>query len=616
MSSTEFNANPRDIQFVLFEQIGLDRFRRMAPFAEMTAEDIRMVIEEAARLAREVTSKANAPGDREGCHFDAGRVTVPGPTRDAWHVYREGGWMGLTGDPEYGGQGLPQSLAVAVGEMFTGANCALSLYSLLTVGAAHILENFAPPDIKALYLPRMYAGEWTGTMGLTEANAGTDVGNLKTSARPNGDHYLLSGSKIFITGAEHDLAENIAHLMLARIEGDAPGTRGLSIFLVPKYRVNPDGSLGAFNDVRCTGIEHKLGIHASSTCSLSLGDDGDCRGLLLGKPGDGIRIMFHMMNEARIDCGVQGSAQASAAYLNALTYAKERIQSGHLVTGKDAAAPRVPIIEHPDVRRMLLEMKAYSEGMRSLLLTSALLVDASHHAPDELERRRAGALLALLTPICKAYCSDMGFHVCNQAVQTYGGYGYTCEFPAEQYLRDVRISAIYEGTNGVQAMDLLGRKLPMQDGQVATEYLKTMREFANGLEADAVLGPLGKRLAAAAEQVGKTSRLLLGKAGAGEVMMAFQSAVPLLYMWGELVLSYQLLSQAAIALPKLRAIEAKAGATTPEACRKLQEVNPDAQFYAGKGHAAAYFIQRVLPNVYARAEAIATHDTSSLDAVL
>jgi alkylation response protein AidB-like acyl-CoA dehydrogenase len=377
----------------------------------------------------------------------------------------KGDWVSTHVDPEWGGQGMPHVVAMAANDYFMGANFSFMMYPGLTNGAASLIENFGTDKLKKLFLPKMNSGEWTGTMLLTEPEAGSDVGRLTTTAVKNDDGtYSISGNKIFISSGEHDLTDNIIHPVLARIEGAPAGTKGISLFLVPKVWVNDDGSMGDLNDVVCTGIEEKMGIHGNSTASLTLGGKGKCRGYLLGEENKGMRAMFLMMNGARLHTGAQGFACASSSYLNAVNYARERIQGRHLLDSAKHDAPAVPIIQHPDVRRMLIIMKSYVEGMRSLIYYVAMIIDKAHLGKDEKEKANYAAIVDFLTPICKGYITDRAFEVCNHGMQVYGGYGYIKEYPQEQLVRDCRITQIYEGTNGIQAMDLLARKTVMDGG--------------------------------------------------------------------------------------------------------------------------------------------------------
>ena len=460
-------ADRKDVDFVLFEQLGLETILENEKFSNLNRKTIELIIKEARSLAVKEILPTNAPGDRKGCHFENGVVKVPEEFHRIFELYREGEWIAMGDDPAVGGQGLPLMAATAIGEYFTGANCAFGMYPGLCHGAGKLVEIFGTDEQQELFLGKMYAGQWGGSMLLTEPGAGSDVGALETAAVDNGDGtYAITGSKIFITGGEQDLTENIIHPVLARIEGEPEGTRGISLFLVPKIRVNDDGSLGEPNDVVCTGIEEKMGIHGSSTCSLTLGGKGGCIGTLLGEKNKGMRAMFHMMNEARLGVGIQGMSMGGAAYQFALNYAKERKQGKNLLEMMNPDAPQVAIIEHPDVRRMLMWMRAYVTGMRSFIYYVGRCFDVVETSGDEAEKERCKGLIEILTPVVKAFCTDRAFDVCTHAVQTYGGYGYTGEYPVEQYLRDCKITSIYEGTNGIQAMDLLGRKMGMKKGLI------------------------------------------------------------------------------------------------------------------------------------------------------
>ncbi|MGD9332731.1 MAG: acyl-CoA dehydrogenase family protein, partial [Desulfobacterales bacterium] len=456
-------ADRRDVDFVLYEQFDAEALCRQEVFNTFNRKTFDMIIDEARQLAIKEILPTLTEGDRVGLTFEDGQVRMPECFHRAYERFLEGEWIGLTANPAFGGQGLPYLVAQAVSDFHLGANYAFTLFGFGCVGAGEMIEIFGSAAQKEMFLQKMYSGKWAGTMVLTEPEAGSDVGALTTSACQQADgSYLITGNKIFISGGEQDLTENIIHPVLARIEGAPAGTRGISLFIVPKIWVHADGSLGSRNDVVCTGIEKKMGIHASPTCSLAFGSRGTCRGLLLGEENRGMKVMFHMMNAARLLVGAIGATSASAAYLYALNYARERRQGRDLEKTFEADAPQVPIIRHPDVRRMLMWMKAHVEGMRSFVYYGALLLDKIRCAAEDETRAYHQGLLDLLTPVLKAYCTDRGFEVCSQAVQVYGGYGYTREYPVEQLLRDVRIGSIYEGTNGIQAMDLLGRKIGLQ----------------------------------------------------------------------------------------------------------------------------------------------------------
>ena len=386
MSNGTFPINMRDMKFILYEQLGIERLCQFDKFKDFSRETFDMVLEEGAKLAAEVMAPLNSIADKEGCVYEKGKVKVPEAFHEAFKKYCEGGWIAASVDAEAGGQGLPESVALATAEMFVGACCSITTYPGLTRGCANLIESFGTPEQKKLYLEKMYSGQWTGTMCLTEPQAGSSVGDVKSMAKKDGDHYLIQGTKIFITAGDHNLTENIIHAVLARTENAPPGTKGLSLFIVPKVRINADGSLGEPNDVNCGGIEHKMGLKGSSTCTLNFGDDGKCHGYILGQENQGIQLMFQMMNEARLGVGLQGFALGNLAYLYALKYAKERIQGVEVTKMRDPNAPRVPIIKHPDIRRMLMTMKAYAEGLRALIYRNAYYADLAKVATDPKEK--------------------------------------------------------------------------------------------------------------------------------------------------------------------------------------------------------------------------------------
>ncbi len=611
---TDFTVNKRDLQFVLYEQLKLEELCALPAYGEFGREMFDMVLSEAIKVAVEVLAPLNGPGDREGCTFDKGTVRTPKGFREAYQQFAAGAWNGMVHSPEYGGQGLPNLLRSACAEVFAGSNVAFFLTSILTEGAAHLIESFGSDELKRIYCEKMYTGVWGGTMGLTEPSAGSDVGNLKTVAKRNGDHFLITGQKIFITSGEHDLTPNIIHAVLARIEGAPAGTKGISLFLVPKFLVNPDGSLGERNDVCCAGIEHKMGIKASPTCTLNFGDEGRCRGWLLGQEGGGMKAMFQMMNEARLGVGVQGLALAAAGYQAALDYAKERTQGSHWSKGKDPSAPRTAIIEHPDIRRALLHMKALTDGMRSMMLFVARAIDLSLHSQSETEREQNLHLVELLTPICKAYGSDQGFRVNEMAIQVFGGYGYCQEYPVEQYCRDQKIASIYEGTNGIQAMDLLGRKVLGSGGAYAREFAALISQFIERHARHPVLGPLCAKLNEALQELTRVTFHLAGTMQK-DTALALARATPYLEMFGHVATAFFLLDGAAVAEEKLDAIAKREGAADEAARRCLAESSAEACFYLGRISSARYFVSQVLPQVHALGTAITDGDHSPLEIV-
>ncbi|MBL0311776.1 MAG: acyl-CoA dehydrogenase [Holophagaceae bacterium] len=496
-----------------------------------------------------------------------------------------------------------------------GANTSLSLQILLNRGAAHLIENFGSDELKATYCERMYSGEWTGTMCLTEAGAGSDLGEIKTSAVKQADgSYLLSGEKIFITSGNHDLTPNIIHAVLARTPGAPAGAKGLSLFVVPKIRVTTDGSLGDPNDVVCAGIEHKLGIHGSPTCSLVFGNSGACQGFLLGQEGQGISLMFQMMNAARYEVGIQGLSIAAAAQQAALAYSRERLQ-GRSFSNKKADAPQSPIVQHPEVRRSLLLQASYVQAMRALVSYTGWCMDMAHVTKGE-EHDRWQGLVELFTPVCKAWCSDWGFRVTEWALQTFGGYGYTMDYPAEQYLRDCKIASIYEGTNGIQALDLVGRKLRMQEGRPVKHLLGLVAEAAQSLASDPILASSAQQLASAAKAMGTVLTELPARENG--MMLTVLNAVPMLDMLGHMVAGHLLLQQALVAKAKLAALLQERGVAAEDAAavRALLTESPEAAFYHNKIQVAIHFAHRGLPLVAAQAVALRAGETAPMDAVL
>ena len=589
-------ADRKDVDFVLHEQLNVDSLSKNRKYAEFNRKTIDLIVSEARNLAIKEILPTLKDGDEQGCRFENGQVFVPESFKRAYELFIEGEWLAMTEDPEYGGQGMPRTVALAAGDYFNGANYAFMMYPGLTHGAALLVEAFGTESQKKRFLKNMFTGKWTGTMLLTEPEAGSDVGNLSTTAVKNDDGtYTITGNKIFISSGEHDMVENIVHPVLARIEGAPAGTKGISLFLVPKYRVAEDGSLGEFNDVVCTGIEHKMGIHGNATCSLTLGGKGNCIGELLGEENKGMRAMFLMMNEARLLVGTQGLSCASASYMNAVNYARERIQGKNLLTMMDPSAPSVPIIQHPDVRRMLISMKAYVEGMRSLLYYTGFLTDRIAVSDDAEEKAKLQGIIDILIPICKGYVTDRAFEVCSSGVQVYGGYGFISEYPQEQLLRDCRITMIYEGTNGIQAMDLLGRKLGMNKGKPIMDLMGEIQQTMAQAQAIDGLKDHAARLEKALNRLGEVAMHLGATAMSPQVMTAFAFAHPFLEAAGDVVLAWMLLWRGVVAAQKLQ-----------DGAKKK-----DQAFYEGQLKSVQYFTQAILPITMGKMDAImATSDAA------
>lgn len=594
----QYIADRRDVDFVLHEQMQVGDLSKHERFAEFNKKTVDMIVSEARNLAIKEILPTQELGDQEGCKFEKGEVTVPESFQRAYELLKEGEWVAMTEDPDWGGQGMPATVALAASDYLVGANYAFMIYSGLTHGAGRLIEEFGTDEQKRLFLKKMYSGEWAGTMMLTEPEAGSDVGALTTSAVRNDDGtYSITGNKIFISGGEQNLSENIVHPVLARIQGAPAGTKGISLFLVPKIWVNDDGSLGEFNDVVCTGIEEKMGIHGNSTCSLVMGGKGKCRGTLLGQENKGMRAMFLMMNEARLLVGLQGFGCASSAYMYAVNYARQRIQGKHLLKMMDKSAPSVPIIQHPDVRRQLITMKVYVEGMRSLLYYVGLCEDKIKITTDPEEKARYQGIVDVLIPLAKGYVTDRAFEVCSHGVQVYGGYGYIREYPVEQLLRDCRITMIYEGTNGIQAMDLLGRKLGLNKGKPVMDLLIEMQKTIKMAGEVSGLKDFAARVEEAVNKLGEVALHMGTTAMSSKVLDAFAFAHPFMEVCGDVVMSWMLLWRATIA-----ARELEKGAK-----------KKDAAFYQGQLKSAEFFLYSILPVTFGKMKVILTTNGAAVE---
>ena len=564
----EFNAPLRDMRFVLHEVFQAPSlWARLPALAEsVDADTADAILEEAAKVTGSLIAPLNRSGDEEGAQWVDGDVRTPAGFREAYATYTEGGWVGLSGNPNYGGMGMPKMLAVAFEEMLYAAGSSFALYSALSSGACLAIDAHASEELKTTYLPPMYEGRWAGSMCLTEAHAGTDLGIIRTRAEPQADgSYKVTGSKIFITGGEQDLTENIIHLVLAKLPDAPAGPKGISLLLVPKVMVNADGSLGERNAVSCGSIEHKMGIKASATCVMNF--DG-ATGYLIGEVNKGLAAMFTMMNYERLSIGIQGIGCAEASYQSAVSYARERIQS-RAATGpvnQDKVAD--PIIVHADVRRMLLTMKALNEGGRAFACYVGQQLDLAKYAEDAGERQNAEALVALLTPVAKAFFTDTGLESCVHGQQVFGGHGYIREWGQEQLVRDVRIAQIYEGTNGIQALDLLGRKVVANGGAALRLFASEVRAFAHAHES-----AHGERLIEALERLEAVSGWLLEQAKADPNSVGAAS-VEYLHLFGYVAYAYMWARMAVVAQDKLR---------------------EDETFYGAKLATAEFFFSRLLP---------------------
>ncbi len=596
-AQNRYKADLREFRFLLFEQFHLEQLLGQAPFADWGPDEVKMVLDECYRYATEVVGPLNGKGDVEGCRLESGQVKTIEEFKGAWKALYEQGWRVLSVPVELGGQGAPTTLQAAAEELMSGANPAFAMYPGLTNGAAELIAHHGTPEQVDAWAKPMFAGTIAGTMCLSEPHAGSDVGAAKTTATPVGDGvYSIRGTKCWISAGDHELAQNVAHLVLARIDGAEAGTKGLSLFIVPKKR--PDGTP---NDVTVAGIEHKMGLNASATCTLVFGDNGACHGTLVGGIAhQGMRQMFTMMNYARIGVGIQGLAVASGAYLAALDYAKERKQGSSVEDWKDPNAPRVAIIRHPDVRRMLLDMKARVEGIRALVVKLTTHQDRATAlaGKDDVSAAYHKGQVELLTPLVKAYASDQAYRVAETAIQVHGGSGYVRDFPVEQAARDSKVFSIYEGTNHIQALDLVGRKLGQAGGKHAQEFFADVGKLVAKHGEHPVLGKAIGQLAKAQEAVGGAAFQLLGWFKAGEMHKVPLNANLFLQMMSELAVGWLLLEGAVIAL------DAQAG---------LAPDHPDVAFYEGKKAAALYFANNVLPNVISSAKVMQLGDRSPLD---
>jgi alkylation response protein AidB-like acyl-CoA dehydrogenase len=538
-----YKAPLKDMRFVLDEVLDVSSLSKLPGYEEATPDTIHAILEEAAKICENVLFPLNRTGDEEGCTYENGVVRTPKGFKEAYKQFCDGGWTSVTCDPAYGGQGLPATVGFAVTEIITASNQAFGMYPGLSHGAYEALHTHGSEELKKAYLPKLADGTWAGTMCLTEPQCGTDLGLIRTRAEPQADgSHSITGTKIFISAGEHDLTENILHLVLARLPDAPGGTKGISLFLVPKFLPTKDGGVGERNGIRCGAIEHKMGIKASSTCVMNL--DG-AKGWLVGELNKGMPAMFVMMNAARLGVGMQGLGIAETSYQSAVAYARDRLQGRSLTGPKNANGPADPIIVHPDVRRMLLTQKSFTEGARALSLWVGMLIDEAHTHPDADKRAAADDLVQMLTPIIKAYFTDMGSECANLAVQTYGGHGYIREHGVEQLVRDARITQLYEGTNGIQALDLIGRKLPMKGGQAAQRLLGAIAAFVAEHKADARMTEFVEPLEKALGRVQDAALFVMQNAmknhdeagGAASDLLRLMALTAMAFMWGRIAVA-------------------------------------------------------------------------------
>ena len=569
----KYQAPLRDMKFLLNEVLEIGSYANLPRFADAPADVVEAVLDGGAKFASEILQPLNAVGDRQGCKRNPdGSVTTPKGFPAAYQQMSDDGWMAISADPEWGGQGLPRVVSMPFLEMCSSANMAFSMYPGLTRGAAEAIQTGGSEEQKKTYLPNMMTGKWSGTMNLTEPQCGTDLGLIRTKAVPQGDGtYKITGQKIWISGGEQDLAPNIIQLVLARIEGAPEGIKGISLFIVPKFLVNPDGSLGARNSFQCGGLEEKMGIHGNATCVMNY--EG-ATGYLVGEEHKGMRTMFVMMNEARLGVGMQGLAQAEVAYQNAADFARERLQGRSITGAKAPDKPADPIIVHPDVRRMLMDMKAFTEGARAFAYWTALQGDLHSVSPDAHVREKADDRMALLTPVIKAFLTDRGFKCASDALQLHGGTGYTLDQGVEQFVRDARIALIYEGTNGIQALDLVGRKLAANGGRAVFGFFSDLEEFVSENEANDKMKPYVEGVRSATAQL-KEATMWLMQSGMSNFDNAGASSHDYLQLFGLTSFSLMWAKMAKAALAK--------------------EGSGD-RFYADKLATARYFFDRVLPD--------------------
>ena len=583
----------RDFEFVLHEALKVHELPEIAGYEDLTQDFTSAIMEEAGKLSRDVLAPLNQVGDQEGCILENGVVRTPKGFKEAFDLLRDGGWPAMDCDPDYGGQGMPAVITLMVGLMQSSANLAFAMYAGLTHGAYSAIAVAGSDEQKAKYLPKLASAEWGGTMNLTEPHCGTDLGMLRTKAVPQGDGtYKISGQKIFISSGEHDLTENIIHLVLARTPDAPQGVKGISLFIVPKFMVNDDGSLGQRNGVACGKIEEKMGIHGNATCVMNY---DEATGFMVGEENKGLKAMFVMMNEARMGVGLQGLAVADAAYQNAVVYAKDRIQ-GRAVTGpQNPDGPADPLIVHPDVRRLLMDQKAFIEGGYGFLAWVAMLLDAEKHHSDPAMAEKAGAMVGLLTPIVKGFLTEEGYRLCAQAQQVYGGHGYIEEWGMSQFVRDARITMIYEGATGVQALDLVGRKLPKDGGKPIMAFFEYIKGYIKENEDNIALQRDFLQPLKSASKDLQEAAMFFMQAGMKDPNAALAGSVDFMFLFGHVCMGLSWSRQAKAAQ------------------HALENGTEDPDYYTNKLTTGRYYMARILPETKLRLARIQTGAAPVMD---
>lgn len=594
MGNNHFKRDDRDLFFVLKEHLKIEKLLTYDKFKDFTMDDFEMVIDLAKKVARDEMAPTLQDTDRgDAARFENGMVKAPQCFHKLWEIFSESGMFALTQSPEYGGQGLPLVVAEAATEFFMSANFAFGTYSGMGPGQGAMIENFGSEKQKHLFCEKLYNGTWGGAMALTEPDAGSDAHMITAKAVKDGEHYKITASKVFITSGDHDLTENIIHLVLARIEGAPTGAKGVSLFAVPKIWVNEDGTPGESNDVHCVGLEHKMGLHGSATCQMSYGDNGECRGHLIGEPGMGLGYMFQMVNVARMAVGLECTAFAANIYSNALEYARQRVQGTKY---GEKTGRRVPIIEHAEIRRLLMTLKSFTEGMRAMVYKGYMFEDIAHASGDAAEKQLANDSLAFFTPIIKGYTSERIWELCSMGIQILGGYGYTAEYPIEQYARDCKIFSIWDGTTYVQAIDLVGRKLGMNNGRAFQTWVNEINTFITENRSDEYFAPDLSILEEAVNCLLSLAEKYRSEYVGDKADLVPLTATRFLECCGEVAIGHLLLEQAFIA-----------GKTASSLSRESADYN----FYMGKIASARFFARNILPGVMSRKRIIEMDDTTA-----